>query len=526
MSRVYGEWVHVISAKVKPATRKHERAYSANRVFALHEYCASVSIWRVLSILVLYSAPGLTLVLIFDAIPLQDPREGWRANVTFWIRQGVSTFFICAGVLLQSTLAIQDFSLTAGQISMISLGVGIGCVVTVMLIAALWMFPLPFTQAFAGVPLFIFLNTLVSITLGLSNKELLAKFVDYMKILNVQAMMMVMYPVYTAAFLVLDEVGKLAFVLLLRPLLKKFLKYVSTKVSATDDDLVASCSSSVNIFHAVYMSKCMQSAGTLKVSLAIIAVDIVQNVWAIRRLAKHAEAVREVCRGGGVTVQMHDSQTLLPFVFQLVHKSNHLSPSTLRLGSLNFAVSNKVSQELRRLDAMIVQEATIQVFPSEQLFRTSVAPSLAPQLVERTQEEAIIREAVVLLYASETIAMVEYTEAVVPIIYAVYISILFQLPNARYCQDMDGFTAEKLRAVVTNILAYGSMELLSLLYMERKIRQQFGVSACYQLAFALENEWKFYQTQFFIWTLVVFEFSLAHTGVDFSFQFKWNSNEH
>ncbi|KAF1320937.1 hypothetical protein FI667_g12264, partial [Globisporangium splendens] len=438
----------------------------------------------------------------FDTVPLQDPRKGWKANVALWVRFFIGALIIGGAILIQARLVIPNLGLTTKQIVAIVLGVGVGYASALMLIAELWMFPVPFIYAIGGIPFIMMLNTLVTISLGKANKEQLAKFFKFTNGLSVQSLMSMMYPVYNAIFLTLDGDGQLAFVLLLPPM-KIFLKYLTAKMNPIDGDLLPATMSSVDIFDAMYMTKCMQSANSLKAGCAIILVDFLQNYWAIR---------------------------------------HRLDSSVLRFGDAQSAVSEQARKELDRLDsvreAMPVTPAVpkkLFISPlstiSGRLFKKTglIAPSkpspttLAQvlELKESTKEAKVIKDTVALLHASEAVAMIEYIEAVVPIIYALYIAILFHLPNARYYQDMDGFTEHKLKVVVVNILVYGVMEILSLLHVEHKINRQFGVSIFYQLAFALENEWQIYQCCFLSWIIVVFQFLLVHGGVDFSFKFAW-----
>lgn len=71
-------------------------------------------------------------------------------------------------------------------------------------------------------------------------------------------------------------------------------------------------------------------------------------------------------------------------------------------------------------------------------------------------------------------------------------AILFHLPNAKFYQDLQGFTDEKLRYIITSIFIYTFMNLLSLLYVHYALKRRFGISALYQLAFTLESEWPLY----------------------------------
>ncbi|KAG6944569.1 hypothetical protein JG687_00017791, partial [Phytophthora cactorum] len=56
------------------------------RVFALETHTRSTSISRVLVVCLGTPIPMITLVVLQELIPLQDPSEDWHVNEGFWIR--------------------------------------------------------------------------------------------------------------------------------------------------------------------------------------------------------------------------------------------------------------------------------------------------------------------------------------------------------------------------------------------------------------------------------------------------------
>ncbi|KAF1316297.1 Centrosomal protein, partial [Globisporangium splendens] len=153
--------------------------------------------------------------------------------------------------------------------------------------------------------------------------------------------------------------------------------------------------------------------------------------------------------------------------------------------------------------------------PLDLMKPTGIVPEIrrtsASQLSTAEKNVMLIRETLRLLHQIERIAVVEFIETVVPAFYAIYITILFQLPNARYYQDIDVLTEAKLQSVILRILICAALELLTIMHLYYTLKRNFGISAFYQLAFTLENEWQIYHYNFQDWTLVVFQFVLVHT---------------
>lgn len=123
------------------------------------------------------------------------------------------------------------------------------------------------------------------LVLDTKNRTQLRRFLFFTCNIGLQTSIMFVYPSYNAIFLTLKGPAQLAFVLIL-PVIKFGFKYLIAKVQSANDDLVPAILSSVDIFDALYMTKCMQSAGTIMVGLGIIAIDLAHNTHAMVGLAR------------------------------------------------------------------------------------------------------------------------------------------------------------------------------------------------------------------------------------------------
>lgn len=504
--------------------------YSVKRLFALHEYCASASRTRVFAILVFFCSPPLLIMTILDSIPLQDPSDGWRANKACWLRIAIDTTLVCAAILAHAQAVVPEIMLTARQNGAILCGVSLGGTAILLTLAECWMFPIPFTFAVAAVPFVAILNVLVVLTLGLGDRKRLRKFFRFTGVLTVHAAMLVVYPTYNAVFLSLDGHAQLAFVLVL-PGIKVCFRYATEKMYPIDDDQLTAMVASVDIFDALYMTKCMQSGGTLAVGFAIIAVDTVHNFVGFRRLNRQTRMLLATLQArrqllGKDTRQQHDEQQDL-----LAWAVGVLAGHTKRLKSLSYHSNTRysLSVQVQRLLGNTHVRGRAVSSPVGRAKNANPISAVVPASLQRSGDEPIgssqnelaIAELVHLLHVSESVVVVEYIETVVPVIYAVCIAVLFHLPNAQYYQDMHGFTQEKLHKLLTNILVYAFLELLSLLYVHHTMQRHFGVSLVYQLAFALESEWKMFLSEFTAWILLIFQFLLIHSGKAFLLLVDW-----
>ncbi|EGZ30200.1 hypothetical protein PHYSODRAFT_476618, partial [Phytophthora sojae] len=117
-----------------------------------------------------------------------------------------------------------------------------------------------------------------------------------------------------------------------------------------------------------------------------------------------------------------------------------------------------------------------------------------------------------LLFHLEYRALVGYVEAVTPLLYTVYLVILYQLPNAKYYTHTRSLTSEKLRSSVESIIAYAAAEMLSLIWLHFVVKRKLGFSLFYQLAFVLETETELLQGRLFVWIVLLVQFPLVHYG--------------
>ncbi|TYZ66751.1 hypothetical protein PybrP1_001932 [[Pythium] brassicae (nom. inval.)] len=126
-----------------------------------------------------------------------------------------------------------------------------------------------------------------------------------------------------------------------------------------------------------------------------------------------------------------------------------------------------------------------------------------------------------LLWRCESVLLVEYVEAIVPLVSSASMAILYFLPNVQYYPGMADMSPEKLQATVAGILIYSALEFLSLVYLHVAFKWKLGLLALHQLGFVLEKNWMVIQGLLLTWMIVALSFTLVHYGNDFSFKFEW-----
>ncbi|KAE8966146.1 hypothetical protein PF005_g28973 [Phytophthora fragariae] len=133
----------------------------------------------------------------------------------------------------------------------------------------------------------------------------------------------------------------------------------------------------------------------------------------------------------------------------------------------------------------------------------------------------ILEKALEMLFTSECLVLSEYMEAIVPLIYGIFVLVVAHIPSAEYHTDLVGVTQDNIAEVVSRIFAYTLLEFASFVVFAVTKKLACGISALYQLAFVLETQALFVQSSLMMWLLVTLTYRVVHFGCDFSFKFEW-----
>ncbi|POM79273.1 Hypothetical protein PHPALM_3101 [Phytophthora palmivora] len=127
-----------------------------------------------------------------------------------------------------------------------------------------------------------------------------------------------------------------------------------------------------------------------------------------------------------------------------------------------------------------------------------------------------------ILFQLEYRVLVGYIEAVIPLMYASYLSILVCTPSAKYYPQSRSLSADQLQTTIRCILIYATSEILSLVWFHGIVKHKLGFSLLFNLAFVLETEVEQIQSRLFVWIILLLQLPLEH--FDFSFRFEWITN--
>ncbi|KAG2812284.1 hypothetical protein PC112_g15244 [Phytophthora cactorum] len=444
----------------------------------------------------------------------------------------------------------------------IALGTATSCVLVTIAVANAWKFPIPFgyvlmTNLYVLI-FFVWMILGIGPRIIARSSMLRQQIKAQLFIIANQGVVVVCYPVFSAVFDRLSATQQGVFVFLM-PMIKFFTKQNIANAAKNSHEYVGPMVVfSVDLFNVYYVAICMQSAKSLVTTLIIIATDSLFIAIALRVIYKRANRLdaSDTASGDdylqallGLVSKVFQEATftrdskqrirlLAPFPLRLSDESSASMKSlskTARLSN-NIAVMRRISIKSPQNHTCTDQSmATIAVLPkqhqvapenppttheAQELFLqprvpTSSVAKLNSILASKAREE-VVHDALQSLFHSEYILLAEYIELMVPMLYSLYLVVLFHLPVAAYYPHTASMTAHELQGAVISILAYAAIELVSFTALLILLWRKFGFSPLYQLAFVLETQGPALQGYLFVWTITILHLALAHYGVDFN----------
>jgi hypothetical protein len=461
--------------------------YSAKRVEDLDNYCQHTSLLRVVLVIFLMPWPALILELVAEWIPLQDPASGWRANYGAYLRIFIAISSAAGAALFQIRATTPALTYT----KLVAIAVGCGsCTVSVMVVVALlWVFPIPFGFFIFGpaatasfVMLFLFLLRNPSDRADSVERESL-KLKVYL--IFAQVALAAIYMLFNVAFTKSTPRQRIALVLFL-PVMKISLKHLLARLVADNPESIpAVVVFTIDVFHGLYTSICMQSSGSWWTSLLMIAVNVIYTVLSAMDINKAAKSFQALDRKTHSISRRH-------------HHAWNTECSSAH--SRNRSSSLVLSAKLQMLSNPT--DCEVSIFKSSRRLSSSTASITAMKA----------KMSACLLFQMEYRALVGYTEAVMPLLYAVYLSILVHLPSAKYYPHSQSLTPDQLRTTIGSIAMYAATEMLSMVWLHVMVKRKLGFSLFYQLAYILETEMEQLQGRLFVWILILLQLPLEHFG--------------
>ncbi|KAJ0401312.1 hypothetical protein ATCC90586_000819 [Pythium insidiosum] len=127
----------------------------------------------------------------------------------------------------------------------------------------------------------------------------------------------------------------------------------------------------------------------------------------------------------------------------------------------------------------------------------------------------LVRKTLQTLYVTEYIALVKYTEAIMPLIFASCLTLLFYMANRASFHFLEGIqSGDELLDTVKYLVMYAALELAVFVLISLALWRALGISLPHQLAFVLDSQAVMVQAKFIVWVVFVVHASLVQLGAN------------
>ncbi|KAG7392779.1 hypothetical protein PHYPSEUDO_014266 [Phytophthora pseudosyringae] len=528
--------------------------YSVERMLALDEYTRSTSLFRAVVVCTVTPLPMIAIVIIQESVPLTSPEDGWRANYGVWTRIATLGAAVAFTIVLEMQHRVKGVQICAWDLLLLALCMGATYCTIGIVLAVTWAFPVPFIGLMISSPGAVVFIGLLRVICGrktwtqiLRKPDLIIRLILF---LSAQAATAIIYQGYSAAFRAASNTLFELPLLLLLPVIKLIMKNVVARfVDHLEDLIPESVMFTVEPFNTIYTAMCLQITPSILTVTAILALDGLHTTHALYGLHKHTAHLLRPTQypGGQVPVQptlLSVAHTACQQLLATNRKSKRYR-GQLRLRSC--AAHNLSPMQVSLLESL----EKVPVFAACDQSTAPSGPNLAliphtPHAISREPPSAkpdtsvrdrdstdnrvgacptkVLGEALGALFTSECLVIAEYLEAMIPVVYGVYLLIMAHLPVARYHGELDGIAAADFGGKLGMVFLYGILELASFVMFAIILQRNCRLNALYHLAFVLETQPAVIQTKLIVWMIALAGLQVPHFGIDYSFEFAWLRN--
>ncbi|KAE9358826.1 hypothetical protein PR003_g1060 [Phytophthora rubi] len=359
-------------------------------------------------------------------------------------------------------------------------------------------------------------------------------------VLNCQILLTFVYPIYFYGFQSVGEKGQRYYVVLL-PIIKILAKnLISGTLGAKYDLLPQLMIFNVDVFNALYVSSSMQTSNSITTTFVIIMLDAAQALISIsdisgfmryivllRRKIPDKHPLKSACFVDiALQIIKEDDQALSHLdschyssaVTVLRRKFSSETSFAFRRASNPAKYATRVVPASARGVAVMVTPAGQPVPPKED---SNDPGGLLMSVFSSKERQLFVHKTAQVLFTTEFVILVEYTEVIGPLIYCIHTISMFFLPNQAYYPQLKSLDEAGLQQKIGNVLTYVTLEFLSLLVIGYVIQRKLRISMLRLISFVLDKGWRMVQANLCLWIFFTVESSVEHSGNDYSLSFSW-----
>ncbi|KAG6611857.1 Glucanase inhibitor protein 2 [Phytophthora cinnamomi] len=525
--------------------------YSPGRVLALNQYSTSTPWWRIIVLIILTPLPSLIYICLPETVDLAPPYRGMAHNKTFFGRFFLSYTMWCLLQMHMISERMPLLKLTKKQLVISAVTVAV-LSTGFELLYAWWIgFPVPYTIHMMAVPyvsLMFFAFAIMWYSHVRQNWGLLWKIADAVLICVCHGLVIIGYPLFYFFFLKMHGIESSAFSLVL-PVLKTLYRVMFYYFcrSASGERITIVVVFNADMVNALFVNFCMQYQPSFTTTFTLMlanALQVAVVVWDIddirKKIAATAREIVDVRNNDKYSSKLPGERVatfkMLPraadifqrYTFDAAKGGPKCAPESVAIPSevsnqLQLVTPEEVSftQAGPRSSAIIEpiseHEAPVPAAPAGPRTKSMVKTLSELELLER-KYASLVRK---LMYASEFSILTAYAEVITPIVYSLYLFIVFHMPNRNYYSQIASMDSARLAKTVLNVLMYSLVELTSFTVLTQTLKKRLDFSTLHQLAYVLDKYMIHVQTSIILWVFYTTQISLEHYGTDYTFRFTW-----
>ncbi|KAE9134626.1 hypothetical protein PF005_g9259 [Phytophthora fragariae] len=258
-------------------------------MLAFEEYQQVASPSRVLAVIALTPLPGLILMILLAAIPLQNPLLGLKGNPGFIVQSWLaySTMTVALMFFIRSSLMLPNSAYSHKQCVLIALLTAGLNELAMLVLGAFWRFPIPF-RSLLGIPTY-------AISLLLFHRAVIGRkwlyhrneIIEYLPLFCAQASTLFIFEGVTLVFAHVPAFAQ-GIITITFPVLRAIIKRFIWRFSRCLEDIsmdVTLCV--VEVFGSLFQNACLQSARSPAIGGLMVVVDFVQALVEVKMYLAH-----------------------------------------------------------------------------------------------------------------------------------------------------------------------------------------------------------------------------------------------
>ncbi|KAE9122796.1 hypothetical protein PF005_g25650 [Phytophthora fragariae] len=266
-------------------------AYSVERLQQLRDYSERVTAMHCVIVLVVTPLPCLLVIVLIESIPLRPPADGIEHSFLLWVRTFALTVVVVLGCMWPCRVVVPGLPLSITPVIVAATASAIAGAAGAFGIAYAIGFPLPFTLVCeSGIGMFIMGMGMVAAwgrflaSDRVGRRALIRHFIlEFM-----QATMMWVYPAYAYVFNQLSGGRQIATMALL-PVIKTLYKNAFARMLHERQDLQPILVVfSAELFHVLFLSYCMNDSTSKEAIVSLMFVDVLEAGIAVHAVNKAA----------------------------------------------------------------------------------------------------------------------------------------------------------------------------------------------------------------------------------------------